>query len=540
MSSPKIETASGCESPAGSNEQQNNLIENSINLSVGEVCIDYKAAASEEYRKENIRRPYVNFSTVEPSQFTDEDSSDDGWGIDDEDLEQDQEAISDNSNVIDAPEFSEETLASQFAAEHSYKLRYVKTWRQWFVWDGCRWKVDQTSIPVLFSRSICKAEANRTKDPRLCRVLASAKTIYAVANLATTDEKIAVTTDHWDRDYWLLNTPDGTVDLRDGTIKPPDPNDYITKVTAVSPKGECPQFLAFLDQIFEGDQELIDYMQRVLGYCLTGVTREHAMFFGYGKGGNGKGVLVKTIADILGDYHRSSGIETFTVSKSDRHPTDLANLRGARFVTSTETEQGRHWAESRIKQLTGGDHVSARFMRSDFFDFIPKFKLFITGNHKPKLSSVDGAIKRRFNLIPFGVTIEEDEKDTELPEKLRDEWGGILLWAVQGCLEWQRIGLQPPQAVCKATDEYLKAEDSFGAWLTSWCETGLQYKAQASSLLESYIKFLGDNSSDAINHISFAKEMSKRGITDKRFNSGKYFIGIRLRPSVLNDSGELS
>lgn len=179
-------------------------------------------------------------------------------------------------------------------------------------------------------------------------------------------------------------------------------------------------------------------------------------------------------------------------------------------------------------------------MRGDFFDFVPKFKLFITGNHKPKLSSVDGAIKRRFNLVPFGVTIEEHEKDATLPEQLRAEWGGILRWAVEGCLEWQRIGLRPPKAVLEATDEYLKAEDSFGAWLTSWCETGVHYKEGSNSLLESYIKFLGENySPDAINHISFAREMAKRGHTDKRFKSGKFFLGIRLRHSAPNDGGEL-
>jgi putative DNA primase/helicase len=467
MSSPETDTASDVGSPTGSNFNQKRPVTNNTNGNNREANFDYRAAAAEEYRKENIRRPRVNFEYEGVSGAALDDDTDDGWGIDDEYVDQSWETLSENNVDIDAPEFSEEALASKFAAKHSGRLRYVKAWRQWFVWDGCRWKVDETSIPVQCSRSICKSEASRTTDPRLCRVLASARTIYAVANLSTTDTKIASTTDQWDCDDWLLNTPDGTIDLRDGTIKPPDPNDYITKVTAVSPRGECPQFLAFLDRIFDGDQQLIDYMQRVLGYCLTGVTRDHAMFFGYGKGGNGKGVLVKTLADILGDYHRSSGIETFTVSKSDRHPTDLANLSGARFVTSTETEQGRHWAESRIKQLTGGDYVSARFMRGDFFDFIPKFKLFITGNHKPKLSSVDGAIKRRFNLVPFGVTIEEHEKDATLTERLRAEWGGILKWAVVGCLEWQSIGLQPPKAVLEATDEYPKAEDSFGAWLTS-------------------------------------------------------------------------
>ncbi len=183
------------------------------------------------------------------------------------------------------------------------------------------------------------------------------------------------------------------------------PLDYVTKMTAVAPRGDCPTFLAFLHRVMNGDQSLIAYLRRVLGYALTGVTNEHALFFAYGTGANGKSVLMSTTAGIMGDYHRTAPIETFTATHVDRHPTDLAMLRGARLVTATETEEGRRWAESRIKTLTGGDPVSARFMRQDFFEYTPAFKLVIAGNHKPGLRSVDEAIRRRFHLIPFGVTI---------------------------------------------------------------------------------------------------------------------------------------
>ena len=256
------------------------------------------------------------------------------------------------------------------------------------------------------ARRICRdasAECNGKKGEKAA--LASAKTVSAIERLAKSDRRIAATIDQWDADPWLLNTPDGVVDLRTGTLRAHRASDYMTKITVAGPGGACPIFLRFLDRITGSDPELVAYLRRALGYALTGITREHALFFGYGTGANGKSVLLSTVAGILGDYHKTAPIETFTASNVDRHPTDLAMLRGARLVTATETEEGRQWAESRIKTLTGGDRVSARFMRQDFFEFTPQFKLFIAGNHRPGLRSVDEAIRRRFHLVPFAVTI---------------------------------------------------------------------------------------------------------------------------------------
>jgi putative DNA primase/helicase len=288
--------------------------------------------------------------------------------------------------------------------------------------------------------------------------------------LARSDRRLAATIDQWDADPWQLNTPQGVVDLTIGQARPHIPEDYFTKITAVGPRGNCPRFLSFLERITGGDSELVAYIQRVLGYGLTGLTREHALFFGYGTGANGKSVLLSTVAGVLGDYHKAAPIETFTASNADRHPTDLASLRGARLVTATETEEGRRWAESRIKQLTGGDTVAARFMRQDFFEYRPQFKLIIAGNHKPSLRSVDEAIRRRFHLIPFAVTIPPEERDSDLADKLKAEWPGILAWMIEGCVEWQAECLRPPAAVVEATDAYLTAEDAMAAWLDEKCE----------------------------------------------------------------------
>jgi putative DNA primase/helicase len=383
------------------------------------------------------------------------------------------------ADEVRPPAFSDEALALSFADEHAEKLRYIAAWSKWHVWDGKRWSADATRRAFDMARRVCRRAARECNQDSAAKSLASAKTVAAVERLATADRRLAATTDQWDADPWLLNTPGGVIDLQSGEILSHQPTDYMTKITAVPPKGPCPLWRKFLDRTFAGDAELIAFVQRVAGYALTGSTREHALFFGFGTGANGKSVLINTISGILGDYHRTAAIETFTASKVDRHPTDLAGLRGARLVTAIETEEGRRWDEAKIKALTGGDRIAARFMRQDFFEYVPAFKLVIAGNHKPSLRSVDESIRRRLNLLPFTVTIPPEERDRDLPEKLKAEWPGILRWMIQGCLEWQRIGLAPPKAVCDATAAYLEAEDAVGAWIEERCQCGPQ--AWASS-----------------------------------------------------------
>jgi putative DNA primase/helicase len=246
-------------------------------------------------------------------------------------------------------------------------------------------------------------------------------------------------------------------------------------------------WLKFLARVTDGDRALQDYIQRLLGYALTGLTIEHALFFLYGTGANGKSVLMSTVAGILGSYHQTAPIETFTASTTDRHPTELAGLRAARLVTAVETEEGRRWAESKIKMLTGGDKISARFMRQDFFEFTPQFKLVIAGNHKPGLRSVDEAIRRRFNLLPFTVTIPSDQRDLTLAEKLRDEWPGILQWMIDGCIEWQEHKLAPPESVSTATAAYLESEDAIAAWIDDCADRDPNAWESSNSLFASWM-----------------------------------------------------
>ncbi len=361
--------------------------------------------------------------------------------------------------------FTDDSLALEFTKRYGATFRYVAGWGKWLKWTGTHW-ADETTLEVFdLARTVCREASNRAESPKIAAITAKATTIAAVERLARADRQHAATIDVWDADPWLLNTPAGVVDLRTGKMRRHRSDLHMTKITAVGPGGECPTWLAFLKRATAGDAALVAFLQRVAGYSLTGSTRDHALFFTYGTGGNGKGVFINTLVAAMGDYATTAPMETFTASTGDRHPTDLAGLRGARLVTAQETEEGRAWAESKIKSLTGGDPITARFMRQDFFTFTPQFKLLIAGNHKPGLRNVDEAMRRRFHLIPFTVTIPASERDPALPEKLKAEWPGILKWMIHGCLEWQRIGLAPPPAVVEATEEYLVAEDSFSIWM---------------------------------------------------------------------------
>jgi putative DNA primase/helicase len=434
------------------------------------------------------------------------------------------------------PAFSDEALALRFAERHQDELRFVAPWGRWLFWSGTHWRFDDTLLGFDFARHICREAAAECNKPNHATAIASAKTVAAVDRLARADRRIAATTDRWDADPWLLNTPGGVVDLRTGQARPAAPEDYQTKITAVAPAGNCPIFRAFLRQVAGDDEELELFIQRMLGYALTGSTREHALFFLYGTGANGKSVLTSTVAGVLGDYHRTAAIETFTASNQDRHPTDLAGLRGARLVTATETEEGRRWAESKIKVLTGGDPISARFMRQDFFEFLPQFKLIIAGNHKPGLRSVNEAIRRRLNLVPFTVTIPPEERDKELIEKLKGEWPGILRWMIEGCLEWQMRGLDPPKAVTKATEAYLEAEDAMGAWIEESCEKDSGAWTKTTVLFESWRSWATEAQEWVGSTKRFAQALEDRGLRFQKRHGERGYWGLRLRESVTNQS----
>jgi putative DNA primase/helicase len=383
-----------------------------------------------------------------------------------------------DTNVVDdtAPGLSEMDVARTFVARHGETLRFVAPWKKWLLWNGQRWEDDDRRQAHYLADQIC-IETARGAGKR-ANTIASAGFRTNVLSLASEHPQLAASVTGWDADQFLLNTPNGVVNLKTGTMRVAQPTDYMRMMTQVGPNatignaGEgCPRWKKFLSQIFDDDSALVTYVQRICGYVLTGSIEEHQMWFGYGSGNNGKGVFVDVVSGLMGDYHTNTPIETFTVQQFDAHPTELARLHGKRLVTSSETEEGRRWAESRIKEITGGGKISARFMRQDFFDFYPQFKIFLTGNHMPVMRNVGAAMIRRFNRIPFDVTIATEEVNKNLAKELIEEEGPeIILWMIRGCVDWMREGLPKPLAVKMATDSYFSDQDQLGEWINTCLE----------------------------------------------------------------------
>ncbi len=429
---------------------------------------------------------------------------------------------------------TEDGTAQRFADIHRNRLRYCHSTGAWFVWDGVSWKVSKTGIAFQWARQLARDLAQRQKEQ--VRYVTS-KTSFAagVERFSRSDPVFAVTIEVWDCDPFLLGTPEGTVDLKTGKLRPSDPEEGITKLTAVSPiaTADCPRWLAFLEEATNGDRELISLLQQWCGYALTGDTREQSLMFVHGPGGNGKSVFLNVLTSILKDYATTAAMDTLTASKWDKPSTDLAMLRGARLVTASETEEGRAWAEARLKQMTGGDPITARFMRQDFFTFRPNFKLTIVGNHKPALKNVDEAMRRRLRIVPF---IHKPAKpDRQLEEKLRAEWPGILRWMIQGCLDWQTLGLTNPLSVAEATETYFAEQDTFSHWLEEECNCHPNnprtlLKAPQSLLFTSWKVFAMNAGEEPGDAKAFKQNMQRRGFECYRTKTSRGFKGVELKP----------
>ncbi len=439
---------------------------------------------------------------------------------------------------LDGGVVTQDSIARVFARRYEDRLRYCHHTGKWFEWTGAYWRKEETALAFQFCRELSR-EFTVYSPVKVLNAVRNISFAGGVEKFARSDRQMVATSETWDRDPFLLGTPAGTVDLRTGELREPDPRDGITKITAVAPAetADCPRWRRFLVETFgDKEPELIRFIQQWSGYCLTGDIREHALVFGFGNGKNGKSVWLTTITSIMRDYAVTAPMEAFTASKFDRHPTELAMLRGARLVTASETEKDRLWAESRIKQITGGDRISARFMRQDFFEFMPQFKLTIIGNHKPLLRNVDEATRRRFNLIPFTRTPDPDKIDRLLVEKLTPEWPGILRWMIEGCLDWQANGLQRPESVLRATESYFADQDLLAQWLDEACDTepGNRYKHEATAdLFASWTEFAKEAGEEPGSRKTFTTELSRRGF--ELFRAGhdniRSFRGLRLKPS---------
>ena len=426
-----------------------------------------------------------------------------------------------------------------FTAKHKDDLRFDHTAGSWFKWDGNCWRAERTKLAHHYARRMATRMAKR--DPK-AKALLSVPTWEAVERGARTVRQFAVTSEHWNRDMMLLGTPGGTVDLRTGELRPGNPSDHVSRLTAVAPiprdqfdpARDCPKWLAFLNEALDGDAEAIRFLQMWGGYSLTGVTKEQALVFVHGVGGSGKSTSINTMADILSEYAINVATSTLTAAKHDAHPEEIARLDGARMAWASETEKGRAWAENRVKSLTGGDKITARFMRQDSFEFTPQMKLVIVGNNAPSLTTVDEAIKRRFIILPFDHPPKH--RDNDLPAKLQKEWPGILAWMIEGCLDWQANGLIRPEVARKATESYFETQDTFQQWLEECCTVGENAADSNDNLWASWQTFAYRHGEEPGNRIrAFPETLLQKGfakIRDRFGIRGRGFKGLRVNDST--------
>lgn len=419
--------------------------------------------------------------------------------------------------------------AERIAHEYGHVIRYNGD-MGWLIWDGKRWKMDTKReiyrIAAKVLRQLYKSEDEaEQKWAKQCEKLNIMRNSLTFLMSLVPAERY-----EFDRHKYLLNVENGIVDLKTGELKPHDREVKLTKLTHVAydPYALCPTWLKFLDQIFLGDNELIDYMQRLIGYSLTAEISEQLMVFLVGDGSNGKSTFVNTIKSLMGEYGLQVNSNTF-IKKRDGGGAnnDIARLAGSRFVSAVESEDGEQLAESLVKQLTGGEAITARFLRQEYFEFIPEFKVFFTTNHKPVIKGADNGIWRRIKLIPFNLRLPKEQADLKLPEKLSLEMSGILNWAIEGCLKWQQEGLNEPIIVKKSTGEYKEEMDILGPFLEECCEIIPSGTVTAKELYEKYSHWCYDNGEIILKNRAFYRVMETKGFRKFRGAGNKfYFEGV--------------
>lgn len=361
--------------------------------------------------------------------------------------------------------------------------------------------------------------------------------------LARTLAGMTITVDTLDRNAWLIGCQNGTIDLKTGQLREPVREDLITQVLPVDydPDQDCPTWIRFLNRVLDGNQALIDFVQRAIGYTLTGDTSEQCLFFLHGRGKNGKTTFVEVLSALMGNYGLKTSTETFMSKKQAGIPNDIAALAGKRFVFAAETEEGRRLNEVLIKELTGGDTINARFLHQEFFNFKPVHKIWMAGNHKPVIRGTDDGIWRRLRMLPFNVQIPEEERDPQLLAKLTAELPGILAWAVIGCLKFSEEGLNPPQDVVIATTAYRAEMNVFGAWLEDCCVMSPTLTTSVAALYGSYTAWCTTNNEQAYPMRRFSAALAEQDCVPKRGHGGIRLwkgIGFQSEPGDAGDRGD--
>ncbi len=464
------------------------------------------------------------------------------------------------ANDVERPAIAKYTdvgNSERFVRDHAGQIRYVTSWGRWLTWDSNRWVLDHNVGPEHRGKQTAKLmleealekvrlakggdaagdgsgmvkvkntpeakrkreQRNKAKDDAKAAVgwalrTHGSSTIKAMIGLARSAPQISTVHTKLDADPWLLNVANGTLNLRTGELHPHRPEDLITKLAPVTydPKAKCPAWDKFLDRAMGSNAELISYLQRMVGYALTGTVREHVLGFFFGGGANGKSTFLGIIQEMLGDYAVQAPRGLLFTSKTPQHETQFTTLFGARFAVCPEIDDGAAFDEALVKDLTGGDDITARRMREDHWTFSPTHKLFLAGNHKPRVRGTDEGIWRRIRMIPWTVTIPREDRDPELKEKLRAELPGILAWAVRGCLEWQATGLGDPAAVLEATAGYREQSDPLKEFFDLHCVFDPKACVARAILRTEYKTYCEENGAEPLGAKRFAEALHARGV----------------------------
>jgi putative DNA primase/helicase len=428
--------------------------------------------------------------------------------------------------------------AELFADRHADRLRHVKERRLWLVWESGRWRPDTTGAAERAAKALARerlraaadvdGEDEQKKAVGWAMTSQSDPRIRAALSLATTEPTIVLRADDLDRDPFLLGCANGTLDLRSGELRDPDPEDLITLGNEIpyEPGAACPRWDHFLEEVFNGDRDLIGYVRRLAGYSLTGDFRDQVVAVLHGSGGNGKDTMLKPIQRVVGEHAVTASMDTFTRTRDKGVRNDLARLYRARLVVASESGEGKRLDEPTIKAISGGNKIAARFLYAEHFEFVPQFKVWLITNHRPRVEGDDDAIWRRLRLIPFDVSFIGRE-DKQLDAKLEAELPGIFAWAVRGCLEWQADGLGLPQAVEEATHQYRIDEDVLGAFIAEQCV--LEGEIEPAELREAYERFCNGIGERPLSANVLGRRLAGHGIKRVTRDRRSVYLGIRLR-----------
>ena len=439
-------------------------------------------------------------------------------------------------------QFTDATNAARLVKEHGRDIRFNAAWKKWLVWNGKIWATDESGALVhekglemvrnIYDELLKTSDYRERIEIEKYGILSeSVRRREAFVKAAQWKSDLNIKSDDLDLNPWLLNVHNGTLNVLTGEFTEHQRDEMITKIANVNydPQADCPLWKQFIREIMNFKPDLINFLQTAVGWALTGNTEEQTMFILFGSGANGKTTFLNTIMYLLGDYAIATPTESFMKKNSDQNTNDIARLRGTRFVTTTEAEQGRRLSEPLIKKITGNDQMTARFLYGEYFNFAPTFKIFMATNHKPVIKGTDHGIWRRIKLIPFTTRIPEEKQDKSLEAKLQSEASGILNWLLEGTARWRREGLKAPPAILHATDEYRGEMDVIGNFLKERSVQKPELTIRIRELYKAYADWCDDNKEHAISERFFTMRLKEMGFEQSRTAEARFWVGLGLR-----------